>query len=655
VVCGSNSICGILRENGQFEDALSWYGRVASAGRGMTRIARLNQALLQLQGTGPDNQKRAEALATLRSLALESETDQVALEAVEELHRQEPVGSVSEPGLLGRARVFLNHRRTRTARLYLDRLRSAFPQSQSRAEYEYLYARAASLDGDRREAVKLYQNTWARFPGAKWGVASRYLAANLLLGLGDYQSAADSFLTIVRDHPDSSYLGRASAGLVDAHLWLGQRPRAEATLRRLIAAPTGQRLALNYYLARLQFEDGRYREAAESLARIAHLTSEQLPPGVTREEVLFLQAWSLEQVGSKESAQSIYQQAILGPPNHFAHLSRRRLSEAAIAQALKAAPIRPIPPFGRDRVWAGRSLTLTPLPKAEGASLALLRIRELLFLRLSDEVYSELKRRESESLFESRADYLYQLAHFASRGGLYGESLDEAERLRDLLYGRTSPDLYPQELRELLYPLHYRELIEEHARRHDIDPFLMLALIRQESSFRADAVSPASARGLMQLMPATARELAARLKIPLPDAAALNRPEVSVQLGSLYLKQMLTNFGPMEKALAAYNGGPGNVRRWEKKLASDDPLVFLVNIGFRETKLYVLRVLGYYWTYQTLYRSEQRPGADNSAIDALRAQACFILSGLVDHGDHREHREKPEIRCFASVSSVSLW
>jgi soluble lytic murein transglycosylase-like protein/TolA-binding protein len=600
------AFAGALRESGQAEEAMAWYGQVVAARRGSGRHAQLNLAILQLQTTGPaEGEKRALALSALSSLIAENQADQVALQAAEELHRHEEIAGVPEQELQRRARVFLNHRQTRRARLYLGRLMSAFGSSVSRAEYEYLNARAASIDGDRKEAVKLYQATWTRFPQSSWGITSRYLAGNLLLGLGDYRAAADSFLTIVQNHPGSDYMERAAAGLIDAHLWLGERSKAEEILRALTRDDRGPRLTLNYYLARLQFEGRRYREAAESLGRISHLASEQLPPGVTREEVLFLRARSLEQTGSKQAALPVYQQAMLGSPNHFAHLSRKRLPEAAVGEALKSIPVLPTLPFGTDRLLAARSLRVSGAAGAEGPSAESIRVRELLFLRLFDEAYLELKRRESESLFESRADYLFQLAHFASRGGLYRESLDEAERLRDLLYGRTSPDLYPAELRALLYPLHYRRLIEQYAGRHGIDPFLVLALVRQESSFNTDAVSSASARGLMQLMPATARELAGRLKMAPPNATALHRPEVSIQLGSAYLKQMLNQFGGIEKALAAYNGGPGNVRRWERKLVSDDPLVFVANIGFRETKLYVLRVLGHYWTYQALYGEEK--------------------------------------------------
>ena len=114
----------------------------------------------------------------------------------------------------------------------------------------------------------------------------------------------------------------------------------------------------------------------------------------------------------------------------------------------------------------------------------------------------------------------------------------------------------------------YWDLVARFGSERGIDPYLLLALMKQESGFQPDAISPAAARGLMQLMPGTARELSRRLKVPFRGSSTLYEPDVSIQLGSFYFKQMLDDFGGVpEKALAAYNGGASNVRRWEKKAA----------------------------------------------------------------------------------------
>ncbi len=89
-----------------------------------------------------------------------------------------------------------------------------------------------------------------------------------------------------------------------------------------------------------------------------------------------------------------------------------------------------------------------------------------------------------------------------------------------------------------------------------------------------------------------------------PTAADLYRPDLSIRLGAYHLKKLLERHGgSIERALAAYNGGSSNVERWAAKGSQTEPDHFISNIGFRETKLYVLKVLGNYLTYQNLYSS----------------------------------------------------
>jgi soluble lytic murein transglycosylase-like protein len=135
-----------------------------------------------------------------------------------------------------------------------------------------------------------------------------------------------------------------------------------------------------------------------------------------------------------------------------------------------------------------------------------------------------------------------------------------------------------------------------------VDRSLLFAHALQESQFRADAVSPAGARGLMQLMPGTAR-LVARHKGETADMAArLNDPAVSFEYGQSYLEELAGNGGTgglLPKVIAAYNAGPNNVAAWSARPgASNDPLLFIESIPFAETRAYTAIVLRNYWMYQ---------------------------------------------------------
>ncbi|MDF1505747.1 lytic transglycosylase domain-containing protein [Roseisolibacter sp. H3M3-2] len=156
----------------------------------------------------------------------------------------------------------------------------------------------------------------------------------------------------------------------------------------------------------------------------------------------------------------------------------------------------------------------------------------------------------------------------------------------------------------LLNPLLYGEALRREAAAQGVEPALAAALVKQESNFTADAVSPAGARGLMQLMPAVGRSLySAR------DAAAhgpwsverLHDPAVNLALGMRHLRAALQAWPDPAYALAAYNAGGSRVRRWRAAAGSEDPELFVERIPFEETRDYVRIVLRGRALYEGLY------------------------------------------------------
>lgn len=138
----------------------------------------------------------------------------------------------------------------------------------------------------------------------------------------------------------------------------------------------------------------------------------------------------------------------------------------------------------------------------------------------------------------------------------------------------------------------------------EVDPAAIFAVARQESRFRSDAVSSAGARGLMQLMPATARETAAKVGLKYSKARLTSDPEYNALLGSTYLATQLESFDrSLILAAAAYNAGPGNARKWIRAFGDPrddevDPVVWVELIPYEETRKYVQRVLGNYLVYR---------------------------------------------------------
>jgi soluble lytic murein transglycosylase-like protein len=148
-----------------------------------------------------------------------------------------------------------------------------------------------------------------------------------------------------------------------------------------------------------------------------------------------------------------------------------------------------------------------------------------------------------------------------------------------------------------------------------VDKALLFAHALQESQFRADAVSPAGARGLMQLMPGTARLVARHRGDPADMAMRMTDPALNFEYGQSYLEELAANAGTgglLPKVIAAYNAGPNNVALWNLKTAvQQDPLLFIEAIPFAETRAYVAIVMRNYWMYQ------RQVGAPTTSMTAL--------------------------------------
>ena len=161
-----------------------------------------------------------------------------------------------------------------------------------------------------------------------------------------------------------------------------------------------------------------------------------------------------------------------------------------------------------------------------------------------------------------------------------------------------------------LYPAPYREIILRATRAGRVDPRLVLAIMRRESNFRSLAKSPAGARGLLQLTIDQALKYAAQAGVQNLREDDLYSPDTSIRVGSAYLSDLTKLFADSPEAVAAsYNGGEDNVARWLKRARQQDAGVFVAEIGFPETKTYVLKVLSNYRAYKLLYTSDLRRSA----------------------------------------------
>jgi soluble lytic murein transglycosylase-like protein len=158
----------------------------------------------------------------------------------------------------------------------------------------------------------------------------------------------------------------------------------------------------------------------------------------------------------------------------------------------------------------------------------------------------------------------------------------------------------PLALYSLLYPFSFSAMVNTFAAEFDVSPHLVTAIMRQESIFDPRIVSPVGAIGLMQIMPYTGEEIARDLDEQF-SADSLYSPALNVRFGAYYISKLLDQFDDnIVLAIAGYNGGPHNAKRWHKQNKDDEFDLFIEDIGYSETRNYVKKVLANYWTYQRL-------------------------------------------------------
>ncbi len=192
---------------------------------------------------------------------------------------------------------------------------------------------------------------------------------------------------------------------------------------------------------------------------------------------------------------------------------------------------------------------------------------------------------------------------------------------------RSYRELLPAGSEKILFPKRFEDEIFTYARKANVDPFLAMALIRQESVFNPRARSSADARGLMQIMPRTARHEALRLKksyISAPEKKRIKRAvrssknnlfdvSTNVLLGMHYLHRLLDKYKDTVYTLSSYNAGITPVNRWMKSFPDTDPMLFIDKIPWRETRNYVKLVLRNYFYYKRWYSHEEDTQYDHLA------------------------------------------
>jgi len=538
-----------------------------------------------------------------------------------------PASPIASQASLLLAKLFLTLERPQEAAPLLKRLYISFPADPTTVETERLLRanpdlvtitaedrllRAKALfQADRyRDAVTALTPLLKSHPG---GGEVRLLLGRSQFALKEYAQAITTLLPLTESTEPSALQAEALLLVGRAFFRSGDTVQAIATLERIPVLFPGSHLAADaLHLIGLNYEERREEDAAlEAYARLLRLYPDENLGDTAR----WQRAWLLYRQGKLQPAAQelshllekyphspLKAQALYWRGRMLEELGDKSLATRTYHRLLKEA--------GDDPYYlqaARQRLALKParlsadslLPPANSASPLVAKARELSFLRLWDEAALEyweiarahprelsLQREACEALSRaSQFDRVISLARLASRGLLRTGGQD----------GVLSP------LSTFLYPRAFWAWVDHYARESRLDPYLVIAVIREESAFAPKALSRAGARGLMQLLPATAAQVAKENNLRnLPD---LDTPGPNIALGTRYLAKLHEEFGGnMVLTLASYNAGPHVVRRWLDTLQlSQDPEIFIEEIPYPETRRYVKRVLGSYDRYRTLY------------------------------------------------------
>ncbi len=285
------------------------------------------------------------------------------------------------------------------------------------------------------------------------------------------------------------------------------------------------------------------------------------------------------------------------PETYFGYAASARLAAIGREPVNPAGVLEKIPP-----VPANHSIS-EPIPPAAAARWA----RAEALRTIAFDAFAELELRAAyfgtaspRIIFEASQAALDQ-GHYSvamSLGRLAFPNL-EAHKI----------DEVPAAVWHTVFPLPYESYVRRYAEENGVDRMLVAGLIKQESIFQNDAISRAGAIGLMQVLPKTGRKMAKRLKLRY-SREKLFDPEYNIQVGTLYLSDLLKQFGSPEAALAAFNAGEDRIGAWQAERAYEEVAELVESVPFTETREYIQIVRRNTEVYRMLYGETKKAEAE---------------------------------------------
>lgn len=486
-----------------------------------------------------------------------------------------------------------------------NRLKPYYKGAEKKKDFDFieLFAKAASRAGEFQAAIGIYMKAYKTFKGGK-ARSSLYRAAFLSYQHQDYDGALRKFEVIAKKYPYTS-LGRQS----------------------------------NWYIPWVYYLKGHYQKSYNLMKVALKKKRRMLPSSVSSEKLKYWMAMSMQKLGNKKVAQELFLEVshdeYIG---YYSIAAVQRLRELIGHRALASIEHNQsltlhenwLPHFSSDKISEDNiGFAQTIIEKTNDSYFAewekLPYMREYLDMSKPTQIYATVSEPEFREHIERAKDLALMGMSELAKWELYsieGRTKDK-DYLKTLMFEYYRNNVYHRaayigtrhfagdrthlglhlgaSLWQFVYPRAFETNVLKSGKDFGVPPEFVWSIMKAETNFRPDALSPVGARGLMQVMTHTGRKVASMIgkSIEGPD---LFEPAVGVEIGTRYLKRNLKKFkGKIPLAAAAYNGGPHRVHKWLHQFGQLEMDEFIEHIPFVETRNYVKKVTRYYTLYNLLY------------------------------------------------------
>lgn len=454
-----------------------------------------------------------------------------------------------------------------------------------RARLKQLRAQLLIAKGYEKRGMKMLEEVVERYPGSDWIGKGLAFGAETLIRKGHLDRAEVLQRILARLKPDAPGVGEILWEIADRYAIDGMDDQALERFR-MLAYQSRTNARSDDALLRVAHLHRKKDERADALAAYVDLLA-RFPDGDVVQEAAYWAGSLAASAGDEAGALDHFRTGARdGVGNYYAHRCQDLLNRMA---GSSATAYRDLKVSGPDSFVSPLQLDLTPpvdpLSRFEDDE-RFVRLEFLGAHGLEEAEWEALYIHENLKGDEDRLPFYFAIGE----AGLAYTAMQMAQR-------------HALQRVRIQYPRAYWRYVADLGRTTKVDPFLVLSVVRQETFYRSTLTSPAGAKGIMQVMPATALWVAeVEQDVRTDHAQNLENPRNSLLVGTHYLKRMIREAdGNLVYALASYNAGPGNCRKWRRKFGDKDLADFVESIPFRETRNYVKKVLGYYAAYHSVY------------------------------------------------------